>query len=81
MFTGRSENRGWKMIRPIGEIFEFNGVKLKVVGVTHCFCDGCYYQGNDCDNLFANPYSKKTCGECASKRRPDGKNVIFKEIK
>ena len=36
---------------------------------------------NDCENLFANPDSKKACGECGSKRRPDGKNVIFKEVK
>jgi hypothetical protein len=69
------------MTRPVGEIFEFNGVKLVVHEVQNCFCDGCYYQNTSCELLFGNNDTKKECGQCASQKRPDGKNVIFKEVK
>lgn len=69
------------MIRPIGEIFEDSGIKLKVVESETCFCDGCYYQSNSCELLFGSNDTKKECGQCAMRKRPDGKNVIFKEVK
>jgi hypothetical protein len=39
------------MFRPVGEVFEDCGVKLKVIAVKTCFCDGCYYQSNACEFL------------------------------
>ena len=65
--------------RPIGELFEFEGVKLQVKGTGHnSCCDGCY---------FDDPYHKcwdmsnpAQFGYCYWKGRRDHKNVIFVEV-
>lgn len=62
------------MIRPIGEIFEFNGVRLQVV---KCFdCDGCYFYENQidcCDESVIDITS-----DCSLYARTN--SVIFKEV-
>ena len=68
------------MFRPIGEVFEDKGVKLKVVEVETFFCDGCYYQDDNCELVLVNPQSKKISGQCAANYRKDQKYVIFKEV-
>lgn len=65
------------MFRPVGEVFEDSGLRLKVVEVKTCFCDGCYYQSNSCGLLFAVTTPEQISGECSAKHRGDEKNVIF----
>lgn len=59
--------------RPIGEIFEWHGVKLQVV--EKISCDGCYFR--TCDDCLNFRKNTGYCGECV---RDDQKNVIFKRI-
>ena len=57
----------------IGKVFEFNGVKLKVViDDSPSLCEGCYFYNRNglCHNM-----------KCKSFDRTDTENVIFKEIK
>lgn len=59
--------------RPIGEIFEYNGVKLKVVeGDT---CRGCYFRFE-----IQCIYPLNVRGHCGASDRVDRKNVKFKLI-
>lgn len=63
------------MIRPIGEIFEFNGVKLQVVKCSDC--EGCYFYENQidcCDESVMDITS-----DCSFQARTN--SVIFKEVK
>jgi hypothetical protein len=65
------------MIRPIGEIFEFNGVKLQVVK-SDGTCKGCYFGIPDdysCKNDKSVP-----AGDCCDWISVSG-SVIFKEVK
>ena len=60
------------MERAIGEVFEHDLEKFKVVeGET---CDGCVRHRIGCLDLT------KTAGECNYLHRKDGKNVIFVKI-
>jgi len=62
------------MIRPIGEIFEFNGVKLQVVKCSDC--EGCYFYENQidcCDESVMDITS-----DCSFQARTN--SVIFKEV-
>lgn len=68
------------MFRPVGEVFEDCGVKLKVIAVKTCFCDGCYYQSNACELLPKKFDFRKIPGQCSFNRRGDGKNVIFQRV-
>ena len=68
------------MERAVGEVFDFNGVKLQVKDTgDSCFCYGCYFYKHNypCDETH---YTKQT-GECFRIRRTDDKNVIFVEVK
>lgn len=59
--------------RPLGEIFEVKGIKLKVV--KHKTCEGCYFEGiAECLNYRGNT------GYCGKLVRDDNRNVIFKRI-
>lgn len=60
--------------RKVGEIFEYQGKKLKVV--EQVTCDGCYFKGMVCDCVNI----RKVCGAC-SETRTDNKTVIFVEVK
>lgn len=62
------------MDRKVGEVFEVNGRKLKVVKV-NVSCDGCYFINRDC--LVA----RIVTGNCLSVWRSDKEDVIFKEVK
>ena len=62
------------MTREIGDIFDNNGMKLKVVELESC--KGCYYKnGTSCinDNIKS--------GDCSDHFRTDNKSVIFKKVK
>lgn len=63
------------MERKIGEIFEFNGVKLMCLQGKNIIpsCKGCYFLGKE----------EHQCLQqlCANYEREDANNVYFKEIK
>lgn len=58
---------------PIGEIFEYCGIKLQVM--ENKSCKGCFFLGNK----FCFNYPKVN-GQCRSLLRKDNKSVIFKRI-
>ncbi|MEI7676553.1 MAG: hypothetical protein WCJ03_07220 [Bacteroidales bacterium] len=60
--------------RPVGETFDYNGVKLIVAKATlYDFCDDCYFEDKpDCDY--------KRTGSCSSILRNDERSVIFKRL-
>ena len=64
------------MERKIGETFEFEGKKLKVMKDEKGSCDGCFFDNED-DCSSRNP----TAGICNGYRRTDKKPVIFVEVK
>ena len=61
------------MERKIGEIFECDGKKLQVIEDPFNTWDGCYFNGNKCNNK----YNER--GICSSNERGDGRSVIFKK--
>lgn len=61
------------MERKVGEIFEYNGVKLYVEKEIRA-CNGCYFKNLDCDTC------RLIRGECQSASRSDG-GIIFVKIK
>ena len=64
------------MERKIGEIFEFEGKKLKVVETEKNLCFDCYfYNGVTCQKTF------RECGKCEKGARSDYKPIIFVEVK
>ena len=66
------------MERPIGEIFDFLGVKLEVIEGEKDSCEGCYfYKWIICrfDGII------DITGNCGPTYRKDKSNVIFKEVK
>lgn len=68
------------MERAIGEVFEFNGVKLQVKS-TGCSvsCKGCYFDKSHhvCQDMVNHVF----IDFCYEPYRNDGKNVIFVEVK
>lgn len=61
------------MERKVGEIFEYNGVKLRVEKEI-CACNGCYFKNLVCDTY------RSIRGACQSASRSDG-GIIFVKIK
>ena len=61
------------MERAIGEVFEFEGVKLKVKK-EYSLCDKCYFENMLC-SIF-----KDDIGECSRYKRKDDKSIIFIKI-
>lgn len=59
--------------REIGEVFEYEGKKLKVMKQVDG-CTGCYFKGSSCRN-------NRIIGECIYCRRSDKIGVIFVEVK
>lgn len=58
----------------IGEVFEYNGVKLITVEDKNNSCEGCFFKGNTCgaaddQEIF-----------CTAIGRDDNKYVIFKKV-
>ena len=67
------------MERAIGEIFDFNGVKLQVKDTGHeASCNGCYFNRSICTNN--KKHSINQTGECFQPGRTDDRNVIFVEV-
>ena len=64
------------MERKIGETFEFEGKKLKVMKDEKGSCDGCFFDNED-DCCIRNP----TAGTCNGYTRTDKEPVIFVEAK
>lgn len=62
--------------RKIGETFEYEGKKLKVVETEGSTCYNCYFEDRDCDCD-----TRKVLGACLSETRTDNKQVIFIEVK
>lgn len=63
------------MERKIGETFEFEGHKLKVVDKDSYGCDGCFFLNRECSLI------KDVIGFCSDEYRTDKKRVIFVEAK
>ena len=59
------------MERAIGEIFEIEGEKMKVVE-SYCGCEGCCLKGH----LYCNT-ERSVRGRCDKNNRIDGMDVIF----
>lgn len=68
------------MERANGEIFDFNGVKLRVQDAGYkASCNGCYFNGPICKNNNETGYINQA-GECFRAYRTDDRNVIFVEV-
>lgn len=63
------------MERKIGEIFEFEGHKLKVVDKGTCKCNECLFYRRECSLI------RNVIGSCSEVHRTDKKSVIFVEVK
>ena len=63
------------MERKIGETFEFEGHKLKVVYKDGYGCDGCFFLNRECS------LTRDVSGFCSGEYRTDKKRVIFVEAK
>lgn len=61
--------------RKIGETFEFEGHKLKVVDKDGYGCDGCFFLNRECSLI------RDVSGFCSDEYRTDKKRVIFVEAK
>ena len=62
------------MERKIGETFEYEGHKLRVVEGGRYSCDGCFFNGH-CEHS-----SNPIIGLCEKDQREDEKDVIFVEV-
>ena len=58
---------------PVGEIFEYNEIKIKVVECEDC--EGCFFNGKDL--CYSN---RERSGQCVPLLREDNKSVIFKRV-
>lgn len=66
------------MERPIGEQFDYKGVKLKVVRASDDYCTGCYFYKNESSCSYS---VRDAIGPCGSFTRSDLQSVIFKQVK
>ena len=57
------------MERKIGEVFEFNGVRLQAVEAKDLTCNSCYFSNYKCCYI-----------KCMPLERKDKKNVMFKKF-
>ena len=64
------------MERKIGEVFELDGVKLRVEReASNEYCDKCYFEYGYCSEYV------KYRGRCFSDYRTDNTDIIFTEVK
>ena len=61
--------------RKVGEVFEFEGHKLKVVDEGTCKCNECLFYRRECSLI------RNVIGSCSEVHRTDKKSVIFVEVK
>ena len=66
------------MERKVGEVLEFNGIKLKVKRTNNPVCDGCHFERFDCICWQTNVI--KEVGLCYGGFRGDKNDVIFVEV-
>ena len=67
------------MERKVGEVFDFNGVKLQVKDTGQkVSCDGCYFDEPKYKCFDAHISGR--IGVCSRLFRSDGKHVIFVEV-
>ena len=65
------------MERKVGEVFECDGKKLRVIEYLFDSCDGCYFNGKVCQEATI----LKIIGNCGCiVPRKDKINIIFKEV-
>ena len=80
-----------KMYKEIGNIFEYQGVKLQVIETCDTFCKDCPLYLKNAKECVTLRYTCRNCYFyifdtycdtmlCTSLERKDGKNVIFKEV-
>lgn len=67
------------MERKIGEEFECNGVRLKVV--EEFYCNHCYFRDKHENEACSRSEHILVSGPCSKRKREDGKSVQFIEIK
>ena len=65
------------MKRKIGEEFEYEGVKLKVVEA-HNYCESCYFDGTR--ECCSDKFTATVIGECMPMQRDDYEEVIFEKV-
>ena len=63
------------MEREIGDIFNYNEVKLQIVKSNE-YCNNCYFNYN-----YSDCTKPKNLDNCQAHNRKDNKNIHFKEIK
>lgn len=66
------------MERPIGDIFDFDGVKLEVVKEKYCSCERCYFHEEKIPCIRQRIIT--AVGRCNAFNRKDLEFVIFKKI-
>lgn len=64
-----------KMERKIGEVFDYEGIELKVVKETSA-CDGCYFN----KPMACEDRDEEEIGCCINVNREDDADVIFQEV-
>ena len=66
------------MERPIGEQFDYDEIKLKVIKRKKDSCKGCYFK-----NIISCRFKKivNITGFCGKTYRKDKTNIIFKKVK
>lgn len=62
--------------RPIGDIFEFEGTKLKVVKSKNYSCRGCYFNSE----RMCTFQNVEVCGACVNEDRSDNNYVVFVKV-
>lgn len=68
------------MERAVGEVFDFNGVKLQVEETEKRYsCNGCYFK-KSLNSCFDETSIINCMNRCCVIGRSDGKNVIFVEV-
>ena len=66
------------MERNVGEVFECDGVTLKVVKEKYCSCERCYFHEEKIPCI--RPNIKNTVGSCNAFNRKDLNFVIFEKV-
>jgi hypothetical protein len=64
------------MERKLGEVFEFEGKKLKAVKSSNGSCKKCYFN----NRLTACGKISENFKNCSEQYREDSKNIVFKEV-
>ena len=70
------------MERKVGEVFDFNGVKLRVEeSLRQYSCYGCYFYNTNSRHVCHDLNNRCRLSDCYGQFRSDGNDVIFVEVK